>query len=98
MELPADFNWMGPAACEHCKRLRMVDISQTDICEIMAGAFAHCSQLQADWPKQSGALDDTPSLIPPWVSSMPHLLCYTLTNGHLLAARNCACSAEWKAQ
>ena len=44
--LPADFNWMGPAACEHCKRLRVVDISQTEISEILGGTFAHCSQLQ----------------------------------------------------
>ena len=44
--LPADFNWMGPAACEHCKRLRSVDISQTTISEILGGTFAHCSQLQ----------------------------------------------------
>ena len=44
--LPADFNWMGPAACEHCKRLRSVDISQTEISEILGGTFAHCSQLQ----------------------------------------------------
>ena len=33
--LPTDFNWMGPAACEHCKRLRVVDISQTKISEIL---------------------------------------------------------------
>ena len=44
--LPADFNWMGPAACELCKRLRTVDISQTEISEILGGTFAHCSQLQ----------------------------------------------------
>ena len=44
--LPADFNLMGPAACEHCKRLRSVDISQTKISEILGGTFAHCSQLQ----------------------------------------------------
>ena len=44
--LSADFNWMGPAACEHCKRLRSVDISQTKISEILGGTFAHCSQLQ----------------------------------------------------
>ena len=47
LSLPADFNWMGPAACEHCKRLRIVDISQTEISsEILGGTFAHCSQLQ----------------------------------------------------
>ena len=44
--LPADFIWMGPAACEHCSKLRTVDISQTEISEILGGTFAHCSQLQ----------------------------------------------------
>ena len=44
--LPADFSWMGPAACELCKRLQSVDIPQTEISEILGGTFAHCSQLQ----------------------------------------------------
>ena len=46
LTLPADFNWMGPAACEHCIRLQAVDISQTENSEILGGTFAHCSQLQ----------------------------------------------------
>ena len=46
LTLPADFFWMGPAACEHCVRLQAVDISQTEISEILGGTFAHCSQLQ----------------------------------------------------
>ena len=44
--LPADFNWVGPDACEQCKRLQFVDLSQTEISEILGGTFAHCSQLQ----------------------------------------------------
>ena len=35
LTLPADFNWMGPAACERCNRLQTVDISQTEISEIL---------------------------------------------------------------
>ena len=50
--LPADCNWMGPAACEHCKRLPAVDISQTDISEILGGTFAARSCSSSDWPKQ----------------------------------------------
>ena len=46
LDLPADFSWIGPAAFEHCVRLRSVDISRTDISEIMGGTFANCSQLQ----------------------------------------------------
>ena len=37
---------MGPAACELCKRLQSVDISQTENSKILEGTFAHCSQLQ----------------------------------------------------
>ena len=39
-------SWTGPAACEHCNRLQTVDISRTDISEILDGTFARCSQLQ----------------------------------------------------
>ena len=46
LTLPADFSWIGPAACEHCDRLQTVDISRTDISEILGGTFARCSQLQ----------------------------------------------------
>ena len=43
--LPSDFTWIGPAACEHCARLQLVDLSRTDISEILGPTFAHCSQL-----------------------------------------------------
>ena len=46
LALPADFGWIGPAAFEHCDRLRTVDISRTDINTIVGGTFADCSQLQ----------------------------------------------------
>ena len=46
LHLPADFNWIGPAACELCKRLQLVDLSRTDISEILGSTFAHCSQLE----------------------------------------------------
>ena len=46
LDLPADFSWIGPAAFEHCVKLRSVDISRTDISEIIGGTFANCSQLQ----------------------------------------------------
>ena len=51
--LPADFNWMGPAACEHCKRLRSVDISQTEISEILGAPLPtarSCNRF--GWPKR----------------------------------------------
>ena len=44
--LPADFNWIGPAARELCKRLQSVDLSRTEISEILGSTFAHCSQLE----------------------------------------------------
>ena len=46
LSLPPDFTWVGPAACECCKRLQVVDLSRTDIVEILGSTFAHCSQLQ----------------------------------------------------
>ena len=46
LHLPADFNWIGPAACELCKRLQLVDLSRTDISEILGSTFARCSQLE----------------------------------------------------
>ena len=58
--LPADFNWMEPAACEHCKRLRPVDISQTEIseteghlCTLLAAATASTDQSSvAHWARR----------------------------------------------
>ena len=46
LRLPPDFNWIGPAACELCKRLQLVDLSRTNISEILGSTFAHCSQLE----------------------------------------------------
>ena len=46
LSLPPDFNWMGPAACARCQQLQTVDLSRTDIIEILGSTFAHCSQLQ----------------------------------------------------
>ena len=46
LSLPPDFTWMGPAACERCARLQLVDLSRTEISEIMGSTFAHCSHLQ----------------------------------------------------
>ena len=40
LSLPPDFTWMGPAACERCARLQLVDLSRTEISEIMGSTFA----------------------------------------------------------
>ena len=45
LTLPPDFTWIGPAACERCLQLQLVDLSQTEITEIMNCAFAHCKHL-----------------------------------------------------
>ena len=44
--LPSDFNRIGTAACVSCQQLRTVDLSQTNVIEILGSTFAHCSQLQ----------------------------------------------------
>ena len=46
LSLPPDFTWVGPAACERCQQLQTVDLSRTDIIEILGSTFAHCSHLQ----------------------------------------------------
>ena len=44
--LPSDFNRIETAACVSCQQLRIVDLCQTDVIEILSSTFAHCSQLQ----------------------------------------------------
>ena len=46
LTLPPEFNWMGPSACERCMQLQLVDLSRTEITEVMGGTFAHCKHLQ----------------------------------------------------
>ena len=46
LSLPLDFTWVGPAACERCQQLQIVDLSRTDLLEILGSTFAHCSHLQ----------------------------------------------------
>ena len=46
LELTADFNFVGPATCENCKRLQRVDLFGTDITAIWGSTFAHCSHLE----------------------------------------------------
>ena len=45
--LPPNFNWIGPAACERCLQLQQVNLSITEVTEIMGSAFAHCKHLQS---------------------------------------------------
>ena len=47
LTLPPDFTWIGPAACERCLQLQLVDLSRTDVTDIMGSAFAHCKHLQS---------------------------------------------------
>ena len=46
LDLPSDSNFVGPAACENCKRLQRVDLSRADLTAIMGSTFAHCSHLE----------------------------------------------------
>ena len=49
LRLPADFNFVGPIACENCKRLRIVDLIGTDITAIWGSTFSHCAHLAQIW-------------------------------------------------
>ena len=46
LALPTSFHRIGFAACMSCRQLQIVDLSQTDVLEILGSTFAHCSQLQ----------------------------------------------------
>ena len=43
--MPAATHRLSPH-CWSCQQLRTVDLSQTDVIEILGSTFAHCSQLQ----------------------------------------------------
>ena len=40
LRLPRDFHFIGPKACENCKRLVEVDLMCTDITAIWGSTFA----------------------------------------------------------
>ena len=46
LAFPKSFHRIGFAACMSCQQLQIVDLSQTDIIEILGSTFAYCSQLQ----------------------------------------------------
>ena len=46
LSLPPNFTWIGPAACERCLQLQLVDLSSAEVTEITGSAFAHCEHLQ----------------------------------------------------
>jgi len=46
LALPTSFHRIGFAACMSCQQLQIVDLSQTDVLEILGSTFAYCSQLQ----------------------------------------------------
>ena len=49
LRLPPDFNFMGPMACENCKRLVQVDLICTDIRAIWGSTFSYCVNLVDVW-------------------------------------------------
>ena len=46
LSLPPDFTWIGLAACERCLQLQLVDLSRTEISQILGSTFADCLHLQ----------------------------------------------------
>ena len=46
LALPTSFHRIGFAACMSCQQLQIVELSQTDVIEILGSTFAYCSQLQ----------------------------------------------------
>ena len=62
LTLPPDFTWIGPAACERCLQLQLVDLSRTEVTEIMSCAFAHCKHLRTLRLPNKAAYDPAGSL------------------------------------
>ena len=46
LSLPPEFHRIGLAAFTNCQQLQTVDLSQTNVIEILGSTFAHCAQLQ----------------------------------------------------
>ena len=66
LRLPPDLNFIGPMACENCKRLIEVDLMRTDICAIWGSTFSYCVALVDVWlPLRSGELARKPSTAVP---------------------------------
>ena len=49
LRLPLDFHFIGPMACENCKRLVEVDLMCTEITAIWGSTFAYCAALVDIW-------------------------------------------------
>ena len=49
LRLPPDFNFLGPMACENCKRLIEVDLMCTDITDTWGSTFSYCVALVDIW-------------------------------------------------
>ena len=49
LKLPADFNFVGPIACENCKRLKIVDLTSTNVTAIWGSTFSRCANLAQVW-------------------------------------------------
>ena len=49
LRLPFDFHFIGPKACENCKRLVEVDLMRTEITAILGSTFARCVALIDIW-------------------------------------------------
>ena len=94
LSLPLDFNWIGPAACERCLQLQSVDLSRTQVTEILGSTFAHCLHLQLS-PVSCEELNKKPSpSVLHWKRSVSHLPCCTLHDEPLRAVRGFAFSTK----
>ena len=75
-DLPADFNFLGPAACENCKRLQRVDLFRADLSAIW-GLPLRIVRIWSNSAFQRGydALDKKPCCVLRCVKCTPRLLC-----------------------
>ena len=84
--LPPDFNRIGLAACTSCQQLQTVDLSQTDVIEILGSTFAHCSHSKPSLSRNFESLGKKP--VPRCKKSASRHPCFTLRGVLLQVARN----------
>ena len=91
LKLPADFNFVGPIACENCKRLRIVDLIGTDITAIWEPTFSHCALLAQIWfPRKLRRIGEEAFLL---CSSLQHSTSLTEPSS---SVDNSVSSLKWK--
>ena len=83
LTLPPEFNWMGPSACERCMQRQLVDLSRTEIIEIMGGTFAQqtLANIKTPWSTEDNSTGSLPQMcLPNRGARASHIALYCTTS------------------